>query len=289
MKKITFLSIVLLIAVLSISTIYAQGFQMIEVPGATLELGATPEQQPYSYPKEYPAHKVQMSNFMIGAFEVTQAQWLSVMGDNPSLNNLGDMSMPVDYIDWMSAIVFCNQATINDSGFGITECVYYKDAAFTQPFVLTDYLGDGNTEKADVFIDFSKAGYRLPTEAEWEFAARGGLSDQVTVYSGNDDIEIVAIYTKNSSWRTFPVGSKNPNELGIYDMSGNVWELVSDWYGPYPSILTVDPKGSDTGTHRVVRGGAYDYAERMCRVASRYMALPDDKDSDIGFRLARNK
>jgi sulfatase modifying factor 1 len=275
--------------VLTGTKLSAQMIEMVPLNGATLELGATDEQLPYSFPKEFPAHKVEMPDFFIGKFEVTQNQWISVMGDNPSLNKNEASNHPVEYLDWMSAIVFCNEATLKDPAISNDQLVYFKDAAFTVPYTIADYKGEGNTNGGEVYIDYSKTGYRLPTEAEWEFAARGGLSDQMTLFAGNNDIDLVGIYTKNSDWNTYPVGSKYPNEVGAYDMSGNVWEYTNDWYGAYPTVLTVNPKGPASGTHRVLRGGAYDFGEKLCRVATRYMALPTDKDSDIGFRVARTK
>jgi formylglycine-generating enzyme required for sulfatase activity len=289
MKNVSIYSIAIALFFFGLIQTSAQNYQMVEVPGATMKLGATPEQVPYSYPKEFPVHEVEISDFYIGVYEITQSEWVNIMGDNPSLNHNGEGNYPVDYIDWMSAMIFCNEATLADPSVSDDQVVYYKDAAFTIPFTKADYSSEGNSAKADVYIDYSKNGYRLPTEAEWEFAARGGLNDVVTVYAGSDDIEKVGVYTKNSDWKTFPVGSKNPNQIGCYDMSGNVWEYTNDWYGPYPTVASVNPKGPETGTHRVLRGGAYDYTERLCRVAARYMALPDDKDSDHGFRLARNK
>lgn len=289
MKKIASYSAIIALVIVCIMPIQAQFIEMIDVSGATIELGATTEQQPYSYPKEFPAHRVKMPDFMIGKYEITQNQWIAIMGDNPSLNGSPNATYPVEYIDWMSAIIFCNEATLYDATISNDQLVYYKDAAFTQAFSKADYDGDGNTKLVPVYIDYSKTGYRLPSEAEWEFAARGGLNDSYTLYAGSNVIGNVAIYTQNSGWDTQPVGQKDSNSIGAYDMSGNVWEYCNDWYGQYPSVETMHPKGPETGTHRVVRGGAYDYTARMCRTASRYMAKPDDKDSDIGFRVARTK
>jgi len=266
-----------------------QSYQMVQVTGGTFEMGATPEQNGVNYPKEEPAHTVEVPDFWIGVYEVNQTEWSGIMGDNPSLNINSGNKNPVDYLDWMSAVVFCNEYTKADPSLGLAQCVYYKDASFTNPFGITDYQGDGNTEQQDVYIDYSRSGYRLPTEAEWEYAARGGALALATRYAGSDDLGAVAIYTDNSDWESYPVGSREPNELGLYDMSGNVWEMVNDWYGTYSSIPAVHPKGPAIGTHKVLRGGAYDYRPRMCRVSSRYMVLPNDKDSDIGFRMARNK
>ena len=289
MRNLIHILLVSVIFFLFNSGIFGQQFEMVLVPGGQRELGATPEQGDDAYPKEYPAHIVKITEFYIGKYEVTQEQWLQVMGDNPSLNKTTVLTQPVDYIDWMSAIVFCNEVTLADPTLGAGQCVYYKDASFTQMYSKADYLGDGNTASGSVFIDYSKNGFRLPTEAEWEYAARGAVGDQITKYAGSNDIDQVGIYSDNSGWKSYPVGSKYSNVIGTFDMSGNVWEMANDWYGPYGSLDSEDPKGPNVGTHRILRGGAYDFAPRMCRVSSRYMVLPDDKDSDIGFRLARNK
>jgi len=220
---------------------------------------------------------------------VTQQEWINLMNDNPSLMNKWGTSNPVDFINWMSAIIFCNEATKLNTGLGVEQCVYYKNAAMTIPYTVADYEGNGYTSKAAVYINLNKKGYRLPTEAEWEYAARGGAAGQPTRYSGSNALDAVAYYASNSEHRSFPVGLKAPNELGIYDMSGNVFEMTNDWYGSYNDVPISNPVGPAEGTHRCVRGGAYDFAPRMCRVSSRYLILPNDKDSDVGFRIAQTK
>jgi formylglycine-generating enzyme required for sulfatase activity len=130
--------------------------------------------------------------------------------------------------------------------------------------------------------------YRLPTEAEWEFAARGGTNTRWHIYSGSDDINEVAWYNFNSSSRTHPVGTKAPNELGIYDMSGNVREWVWDWFGSYTAEAKTNPNptGPFSGSPRVIRGGSWDGGARDCRVSYRSNGTPDFRNSGIGFRLA---
>ncbi len=127
--------------------------------------------------------------------------------------------------------------------------------------------------------------FRLPTEAEWEYAARGGKKSQGYKYSGGDTIGDVAWYTDNSSYVTHAVGTKAPNELGVYDMSGNVWEWCSDWYGAYDSAAQTDPTGPATGSYRVIRGGSWSSNARYCRVSGRSRSTPTYGDSDLGLRL----
>lgn len=128
--------------------------------------------------------------------------------------------------------------------------------------------------------------FRLPTEAQWEYAARGGNQAQGRLYSGSDAIDGVAWYKSNSSSTTHPVKTKAPNELGIYDMSGNVWEWCSDWYGSYSSAAQTDPTGPFTGSYRVCRGGGLNYYASGCRVACRFHDAPTISYFSLGLRLA---
>lgn len=127
--------------------------------------------------------------------------------------------------------------------------------------------------------------FRLPTEAEWEFAARGGNSSKGYKYSGSNRIEDVAWYDGNSGGTTHEVGTCYPNELGIYDMSGNVWEWCSDWYGSYSSMAQTDPSGAGSGSYRVLRGGGWGGSAQICRVAIRSYGTPDYRYDPLGFRL----
>jgi formylglycine-generating enzyme required for sulfatase activity len=127
--------------------------------------------------------------------------------------------------------------------------------------------------------------YRLPTEAEWEYAARGGNKSKGDKYSGGNDIDAVAWYGENSGGTTHPVGTKQANELGLYDMSGNLWEWVSDWKGNYSSFSVTDPQGPSSDSNRVFRGGGWRNVARSCRVSIRYGFTPDFRYYNLGFRL----
>jgi formylglycine-generating enzyme required for sulfatase activity len=150
---------------------------------------------------------------------------------------------------------------------------------------------DVSWNKAQAFIEKlnQKTGkhYRLPTEAEWEYAARGGSKSNGYTYSGSNDISSVAWYTDNGGSKTHPVGQKQANELGIYDMSGNIWEWCQDWFGAdyYSSSPTENPQGPSWGSLRVYRGGSWSSTAQYCRVASRNFYAPGFRDFLIGFRL----
>ena len=128
--------------------------------------------------------------------------------------------------------------------------------------------------------------FRLPTEAEWEYAARGGNKSRGYKYSGSNDADAVAWYDKNSGGKTHPVAQKQSNELGLYDMSGNVLEWCQDWYGNYSSNSQTNPTGASEGSYRVMRGGGWNYYARLVRVSSRDCGTPDGRGSYGGFRLA---
>ena len=128
--------------------------------------------------------------------------------------------------------------------------------------------------------------FRLPTEAEWEYAARGGAQSGYTRYSGSDEVGLVAWYSGNSGSQTHPVGGRKANELGLFDMSGNVWEWCQDWYGPYLPSPQTDPQGPGEGSNRVARGGSWNDAPQRCRAAYRDLSTPTFRSALVGFRLA---
>lgn len=127
--------------------------------------------------------------------------------------------------------------------------------------------------------------WSLPTEAQWEFAARGGNNSQNFNYSGSDDLDEVAWNSDNTGSKTQTVGRKKANELGIYDMSGNVWERCKDWYSEYSNAPQTNPKGLTSGAYRVMRGGSWEYSAAYCHVDYRFFNAPSNRDKDVGFRV----
>ena len=211
--------------------------QMVFVQGGTFMMGSKKSKN------EKPIHKVELDSFIICKYQVTQAIWKLIMGDNPSFHK-GD-NLPVEQVTWNDVSKFIQKL-------------------------------NGKTGKK----------YRLPTEAEWEFAARGGTLGQGHEYSGNSNIDQVAWFKGNSNNKTQPVGHKSPNALGIYDMSGNVWEWCNDWYGFYQNTSQTNPAGPNIGFRKVGRGGSFCDVEQSCRVYSRDYGDLNYRSKALGFRLA---
>ena len=225
-------------------TVNGASFEMVYVEAGTFIMGCTSEQGSDTSVIEKPAHLVNITkDYYIGKFEVTQALWQTVMGNNPSRFK-GD-SLPVEQVSWYDAQEFCAE--------------------------LSRMTGHR---------------FSLPTEAEWEYAARGGKKSTKAKYSGSSGVSNVAWYKDNSGEQTHPVGRLHPNELGIYDMSGNVYEMCLDWYGRYSSVSQTDPKGSGSGDEGVVvRGGSWYGSAYPCRISYRCGIVPDGGDRGIGFRV----
>ena len=196
---------------------------------------------------EKPVHRVTLSQgYWLGSTEVTQGQWQSVMGSNPSHFKGGNL--PVEKVSWEDAMSFCRKLTERERAAGRLS----GDLAYT-----------------------------LPTEAQWEYACRAGTTG---AYAG--DLDAMAWYAKNSGRKTHPVGTKRANAWGLYDMHGNVWEWCSDWYGDYPRGSVTDPTGANSGSLRVLRGGSWGVTARYCRSADRFRDSPGYAWNLLGFRLA---
>jgi len=214
---------------------------------------------------EYPTHEVTVSSYYMSKYEVTQELCQSVMGNNPSIFTKNDQD-PVEKVTWYYAVEFCNALSEQE---GLTPC----------------YIIDGN----NTTCNFNANGYRLPTEAEWEYAARSGGRDDRKYSGTNNESELgnYAWYGSNSDGKTHPVGTKQPNDLGIYDMSGNVYEWCWDWYNSYPSSSQINPTGHLTGNNRVYRGGSWLHHSAVCRSAHRNSDLTSKTSWDRGFRILR--
>jgi formylglycine-generating enzyme required for sulfatase activity len=196
---------------------------------------------------ERPVHKVCVRHFFMGKYEVTQGQWKRVMGNNPSRFKKCGDDCPVEQVSW-------------------------KDA---QKFIRKLNQMEG-TDK-----------YRLPSEAEWEYACRAGSTTRFSFGDNESSLSEYAWYSNNSGQRTHPVGQKRPNAWGLYDMHGNVWEWCQDWFGNYPYGDVNNPIGPSSGSGRVLRGGSWGYGVKGLRSAFRLRVAPDGSEYDLGFRVVR--
>lgn len=239
-------------------------FTMKPVAGGTFTMGATEEQGSDASAGEKPIHQVTLSDYYIGQTEVTQELWQAVMGNNPS-DNTKESNLPVEQVSW-------------------NDC---------QKFI--QKLNEMTGQK-----------FRLPTEAEWEYAARGGAKSRGYKYSGSNNLNDVAWYgnnsgdqsiydaddnfdfdkASNSNCKSHPVAQKRANELGIFDMSGNVWEWCQDWYGDYNSNAQTNPAGPTSGSAPVLRGGCWFDNAGICRVSYRSNGTPVNRNRVLGLRLA---
>lgn len=232
-------------------TVGSVSFVMVPVEGGSFMMGGTDEQGNDAIDREKPVHQVTLASYYIGQTEVTQALWQEVMGTNPS--HFPDNQKPVEQVSW-------------------DEC---------QEFIAT-------------LNNLTGRNFRLPSEAEWEYAARGGQESEGFKYAGSNVLAAVAWYSYNDSWElrgtgaygTHIVATRNPNELMLYDMSGNVHEWCQDWMGDYSAEEQVNPTGPSFGTTRVYRGGSWYFDEWFCRVSFRNGVVPTYHSYGIGLRLA---
>jgi len=289
MKKLIVLAVILL---LFAAGVHAQ----VNSNGLVLVKGGAFKSTKSNY---YGKH-VSVSSFYIGKYLVTQKEWTDVMGSNPS--QFKDDNLPVEMVCWYNCVDYCNQRSIKEG----LKPYYNIDKTTKDPNNLKnpEFDDDLDIVKWTVTINPGADGYRLPTEAEYEYAASGGQFSKNTDYSGSNDINQVAWYWQNSGdkllnsyWylktikinndRPHRVGLKQPNELGLYDMSGNVREWCWDWYGDIkPNVA--DPQGSSSGFARVWKGGGWLGGDFCCKPTYRGQLAATGMGPDQGFRVCRS-
>lgn len=224
---------------------------MVSVSGGTFRMGAQnsdPQSDNYdteARDNENPVHEVTLSNYFIGKFEITQQEWRTIMGDE---------------LDWPEQ-------------YGRGDDFPAYNVSRTEALRFMEKLSA-----------MTRLPFRLPTEAQWEYAARGGNRSLHLRYSGSNDVDEVAWHKENANGSLHPVGRKLPNELGLHDMSGSLWEWCLDTYGPYPSTPQTDPL-VDSGSPFVLRGGSWTYLPTYCRVTCRDSYSGDDASVSVGFRV----
>lgn len=229
---------------------------LVLIRGGTFQMGS------YNQADEQPVREISISPFYMTKTELSQSEWTAIMGQHKFGESGGNL--PADNVDFQDAIDYCNQRSLRE---GLQLCY--------------SYVGD------QLVCDWNASGYRLPTEAEWEFAARGGNRGIGLLYSGSNDVYKVAWFKNNSKTKQ-AVGRKLANELNLFDLSGNAWEWCWDFHGPYQADVFSDPHGPSYGSQRVVRGGCYIDDEYKCTVSFRSKLKPLQKGKFIGFRIVRS-
>jgi len=263
--------------------------EMISVQGGSFRMGSPRDS---GYMIERPQHQVTLQSFLISQFEVTQGQYFDITGLRPSScktnpenrTEEGWKTLPVEMINWYEALIFCNKLSVKEK----LNPVYRVNGS-----VNPDDWGDIPWEEASTpwkveWISDAN-GFRLPTEAEWEYAARGGIHSKNHKYAGGDNPGHVAWYYEISDTMSHEVGSKAHNELELYDMSGNVMEWCWDWQGPYTAGAQENPLGPASGLHKSIRGGGWSYAVNYCHVAYRYYNYPYYRAVNLGLRVVRSQ
>jgi len=254
--------------------------EMLLVPSGSVTMGDT-RGEGYN-DDQYPTHTIYLNSFYLSKYELLQSQYAAVVGSIPdNAYGAGDY-YPVYGLSWYAAIKFCNMLSIKD---GYTPV--YSISGTTNPTVWGDIPLMNNPTWNEVICDWNANGYRLPSEAEWEYAARGATMNPDYIYSGSNNFGTVAWCMANPVNEAHEVGQKAPNGLGFYDMSGNVYEWCWDWYFHYPSSIQYNPHGQLTGTYRTMRGGAWGSPFFLCGNFYRGFSSPHLVPQGLGLRLCR--
>lgn len=262
---------------LNIKVTEAVTFRLILLEGGSFNMGSD------EYESEQPIHPVKVPSFYLAEYPVTQALWLAVVGSENPFNFPGHQR-PVENVSWYDAAAFCNELNLHCD----YAPVYFSDPTFQKSLNIeaTQKMEYPNT--IPVFSNPQAKGFRLPTEAEWEYAARGGNQSEGFRYAGGDKLDEVGWYDDNSHGETKAVGLKLANKLGLYDMSGNVFEWCEDQN--HENYQGAPKDGSawvnrEDGAFRVLRGGGWGYDPRFCRSSRRDGSHPAPRSFNVGFRV----
>jgi formylglycine-generating enzyme required for sulfatase activity len=239
------------------------GMKLKLIPAGEFEMGSTEAED------ERPRHLVTITRpFYLGVYPVTQREYLQVIKQNPSYSS-GNERLPVENVSWHDAVTFCNVLSQKEG-------------------LPLFYAINGRTVTVS---NWNGPGYRLPTEAEWEYACRAGTTTRFSFGDDQNALGEYAWFGDNANQQTHPVGEKKPNGFGLHDMHGNVWEWCSDWYDAdyYKQSPAADPRGPEPAAHRVIRGGSWYRDLQIARSASRFWSSQEGQYFHLGFRLARGQ
>lgn len=264
------------VAPIILETPPSREMRMLPIPAGSFEMGSPEAEQGHEAP-EGPQHHVNISAFLMAETEITQAQWKKTLGFNPSIDRSHD-DLPVEYITWFDCVAFCDELSVAE---GLTPCYTIENIIYYDPH---------HIRSADVTCDFEAEGYRLPTEAEWEYACRAGTT--TAYHSGDSEADLLGVgwCLENGSGKTHPVALKEPNAWGLYDMHGNIGEICWDYcdFDFYSSSPDTNPTGPASGDGRVRRGGSWWDVASICRCAYRKFCFIGCLCDKTGLRVVRS-
>ncbi len=260
--------IIVIISIVLGTILPAQKPKLVYVAAGSFEMGSLNT----AYPDESPIHNVTVDSFYISKYEVLYEDYIAFCRFAGTAEPVGETGFPATNVTWENAVMFCNWLSGME---GWEQC----------------YTFSREKDKFKVTCDFSKNGYRLPTEAEWEFAARGGVRNKGFKYSGSNDPFKTTFFSENSKGVSQKSGQMLPNELGLYDMSGNVAEWCWDFYDKdyFKASPPLKPLGPGTGTTRVYKGGSRKNKIEFVEISRRFALEPEQKDLYVGFRVVRTR
>lgn len=255
---------------------------MVNVPAGFFVMGNN-----NFFDEEAPEHEVTLSSFFISNQCVTVNSWRTVMNSLPSgIGSNVNQYLPITRVSWFDTIIYCNKRSILE---GLDPC--YSLNGSTDPDLWPNfpsgYNDDNNAIWNNLQCHFQNNGYRLPTEAEWEFAAAAANNPKMFTYPGSDNVYEIAWFFNNSGNEIHPVTYKKPNEIGLYDMAGNVWQWCWDWFGNYSAENQNNPTGAQISDVKSLRGGSFGTPEINCRITNRKCYSPYQPYNYVGFRVVR--
>lgn len=259
---------------------------MVYIKGGTFMMGSSSEMEDLGFDEEKPAHEVTLSSFYLCKYPISVLQFAQFIDETNYITDaekdMGRNGIGTAYGSYIIGVNgLAHGINWRHDSFG-----KLRDSSEMSKYPVLHVSWNDAKAYCEWLSHKKRRPFRLPTEAEWEYAARGGANGDQTLYSGSNNLDEVGWYRDNSNGIFHPMGMLKPNELGLYDMSGLIFELCNDWDGPYPTEPQFDPQGPATGIRKIARGGTWTRFASYCRNTNRTFFLPINRGGSMGFRVA---